>query len=180
MLLWSKQSKFFKILLLTLKMPKFYTQFDPPLSTGVFFGEELFTSQEFIDDCDINHIIEKMRTGLDITPSSVNRLTASPRQPIYGDFTDVRLTDKQSAEDFQVEALEHWKSIPEEVRLKFNNDALSLVQAFEDPANKEYFQSVGLITLDKDDVLKSVDSSKILNQESIEKLSQSKEDAPSL
>lgn len=168
------------ILLMILKMPKFYTQFDPPQCEGVYFAETIYVAQEFKDDCDIQRIIEKMRTGLDITPSSVNRLTATPRQPVYGDFTDIRLTDRQAAEDFQVDALEYWKSIPEEVRARFNNDALTFVQAFEDPANKEYFQSVGLLASDKVDVLGQVDSSQILNQESIKKLSESKEATPSL
>ena len=78
----------------------FYTRYKPPKSLPVVIKTPSMARQEFKQDADINHIMERYKeTGMLSDP-----LHPSARKPLFGDFTAV--VDYQSALDALIQARE--------------------------------------------------------------------------
>ena len=93
------------------------------------------TQQQFRDECDINHILERF-----------NITGQRPRaglQPEYGDFSGI--TDYQSALNAVMAAQDSFLQLPAKVRAKFDNDPALFVEFASDEANKDEMKALGLL-----------------------------------
>lgn len=98
-------------------------------------GEPGRTKQHFKDTCDINKIVARWRkTGV---LEHVSTKVAS-----YGAFTQPN--DLAEAYDQVNRAEELFHELPSEIRKRFDNDAIALIEFLEDPANVEESQELGL------------------------------------
>lgn len=111
---------------------KFFDQFKP--------GQPSMTHQSFKDECDINVIVARcMKTGYLVDP-----LTASTRQPLYGDF--VSASDFQEAQNLLADSIDRFESLPSALRARFSNDPALLLSFLEDPSNRQEAIKLGLIS----------------------------------
>jgi len=93
------------------------------------------TDQSFKDECDVNNIVKRFKqTGL------------LPRVEAEGFFEDVTLIpeDLMAAKARIRETERAFYMLPSELREKFGNSYISLLQFLEDPANREEAISLGL------------------------------------
>lgn len=119
--------------------------------------EPSLAQQQFKDQCDINHIMEKYSETGTITH-------LNPRTGVYADvsqFGDLR----ESFEKIQ-KADELFMQLPAKVRSKFENDPLKFVDWCSDPKNLDEAVSLGLaekkpvnVTTSNDDANKGVAAS---------------------
>lgn len=116
---------------------KIYTQFDPPPDPGhPDFGPSM-TRQEFLEESDVNHIIDSYQTD-GVIP------TTRP-DGVYADFTDPAYTDFQRAQNTVLEAQYMFEQLPARTRERFGNDPASLILFVQDPANQAEAHKLGLL-----------------------------------
>lgn len=114
---------------------KLYSAFDPPPPVYTPVDKESRARQEFKDECDINRIMSRYRkTG--VLPVSVGG-------GIFGDFTGV--TDFQDAQNALLAAESQFKALPSEVRDRFKNSPVALLEFLSDVKNKDEAIKLGLI-----------------------------------
>lgn len=97
------------------------------------------TQQQFKDEANINHIVERYtRTGL---------LPSSKLTPVYADLSSV---DFQAMQNKIIDAQQGFARLPAKVRKQFDNDPYQLLRFMEDPANAEEAKRLGLLIEDPD------------------------------
>lgn len=103
--------------------------------TGLECKDESLTSQEFLQESDINYIAEKfIRTGE--APQVLNL-------PTSGDFTGI--FDFQSAMNLIVQAKQEFMALPAKTRTRFNNDPAELLEFVADRDNYDEAVKLGFI-----------------------------------
>nr|AVQ10205.1 minor capsid protein [Gokushovirinae environmental samples] len=105
-------------------------------------GGPSLTAQEFVDECDLNKIMERYDKGIEIDPR-MKRL-----DPLYVDFTAMP-SDLQSAMNMVMDADEAFMRLPALVRKEFDNDPLRFVEYAQDGSNLEQLRKWGLAEPEK-------------------------------
>lgn len=93
------------------------------------------TKQEFKDECNINLIRKRWMNGGDITHLAKG-------QPTYGDH--MNSMDYREKLNGIIAADEAFESLPSEIRQRFHNDPVELLEFVEDPENIEEGRQLGL------------------------------------
>lgn len=104
---------------------------------GINFGppESSKTRQEFMDDCDVNVLMDRFeKTGM--IPNG------NPAAPRYLDVSDV--PDLRQSLQILSEAEDAFMSLPAKVRGTFDNDPLKFIEFAQDPKNLDELRSMGL------------------------------------
>ena len=115
---------------------KFYTGYDRPPRAGFACAGASMTAQEFAQDCDINHIVKRaQRTGT---------LPIVPREVMYGE-EDETAGDLRAKMDLINSIRDHFESLPSDIRLRFNNDALAFNAWVVNPDNYDEAVKLGLV-----------------------------------
>lgn len=106
-------------------------------ATALDFSEtKSLTQQQFVEECDINNIVNNyLKTG------EITHLAAS--SPLYADVTEI--PDFQSALNFVIEAGNAFMDLPSKIRERFNNDPQKLMDFISDNENREEAIRLGLI-----------------------------------
>lgn len=121
---------------------------DGSIHIETIFDEDTITQQQFADDCDINLIVKKfLKTGI---------LPDSKVQPMYADVSEIK-TFADYMNMIKI-AEESFNSLPSEVRDRFANDPVNLVEFVEDPANVQECLRMGLMELKDDSKEVSIDN----------------------
>lgn len=103
--------------------------------TGLKCTDESRTSQEFLEESDINYITEKfMRTGE--APQVLNL-------PTYGDFQGV--ANFQESMNLINQAKQEFMALPAKVRTRFGNDPAQLLEFVADDENYDEAVRLGFI-----------------------------------
>lgn len=108
-------------------------------ATALDTPEPTLTQQQFIEDADINTIVE--RFGL------TGQVPQNVRMPLEGDFTEA-VTDYRTALDMIRDADEAFMSMPAQVRKEFDNDPQKFMEFVANPANKDRAKELGLLVPD--------------------------------
>nr|CAI9752538.1 virion structural protein [Microvirus sp.] len=110
---------------------RIYSRFSTPDSAPVQFGASM-TQQHFKDECDINNIVRSYR----------GKIPASD-EPAY--FMDCTVTDLQSAYQIAENIGSRFESLDSDVRAKFNNNPLELLEFVHNSDNKTAAIELGLL-----------------------------------
>ena len=130
-------------------MPDFYTRYSPPPHAGAKFEGPSLTQQHFKDDCDINLLIQ--RYGM----LAYDPLHPPTIQPQFGDFDSV---DFQLAQIKIAQASQAFDLLPSDLRKRFNNSPVELLQFLEKEENRNAAIELGLISQPSDPNLTSASS----------------------
>lgn len=115
---------------------KFATRYSPPVSPAVEFELPSMTEQHFKDECDVNVIVAKAKiTGV---------LPSGNREPLFGDF-DKFPKNLQERFDLYNEAYERFLSLPAELRKRFGNNPVNLLDFLRNPDNVDAAVNLGLL-----------------------------------
>lgn len=95
------------------------------------------TQQSAKEECDINFIVERAKRGADI--NHLNR-----KVPQYGDFTSLP-TDLRDCLNTVRKADEAFMSLDAQVRRRFENDPVLMLDFLNDPKNRDEAVSLGLV-----------------------------------
>lgn len=101
-----------------------------------FANEVSLTSQEFIDETNLNTIMRRY-TSRGVLPEG------NPRRPIYGDFMEVG--EYLDAQQKFITAREQFLTLPAKLRSQLNNNPAEFLVWITDPANHKHAQELGLI-----------------------------------
>lgn len=113
--------------------------------SGLECLDESRTTQEFVEESDINYIAEKfIRTG---------QLPQLLEMPTYGDFQGT--FDFQSSMNLITKAKQEFMSLPAKVRTRFSNDPQKLLEFINDPENFDEAVKLGFITKETADAKRS-------------------------
>lgn len=115
---------------------KFATRYTPPPSPSITFDKPSMTDRSFREECDINNIVARCL--------STGTMPPDDGSGVFGDFADLP-TDLMSTYDYIERAGERFMDLPSDLRLKFNNDPMTLLQALHDPSNYDLMVEYGLI-----------------------------------
>lgn len=107
-----------------------------PVHGTDFTGDKGFTVQSQKDEADINKIVNRVLKAGVMPPSRGG-------EPFYGDVSD--LVDLQSALIKVQEADELFMQFPAEVRERFGNDPVDLIEFLGDDKNREEAEKLGLV-----------------------------------
>lgn len=110
---------------------RIYSRFSTPDSPAVEFGVSM-TQQHFKDECDINNILKSYR----------GKVPASD-EPAY--FMDCTVTDLQSAYEIAEDIGARFDSLDSEVRARFNNNPLELLEFVHNADNETAAIELGLL-----------------------------------
>lgn len=110
---------------------RIYSRFSTPDSPAVEFGVSM-TQQHFKDECDINNILKSYR----------GKIPASD-EPAF--FMDCTVNDLQSAYSIAEDIGSRFESLDSEVRAKFNNDPLELLEFVHNADNQTAAIELGLL-----------------------------------
>lgn len=110
---------------------KIYSRFSTPDSAPVEFGVSM-TQQHFKDECDINNILKSYR----------GKIPAS-EEPAF--FMDCTVTDLQSAYEIAEDIGARFDSLDSEVRARFNNNPLELLEFVHNADNQTAAIELGLL-----------------------------------
>jgi len=103
--------------------------------SGVACEEPSLAQQHFKDECDINNILRQFNiTGL---------LPESPLSPRYGDFTGIY--DYQTALNAVIAAEDGFMTLPADIRSRFLNDPVNLINFLADESNRAEAEKLGLV-----------------------------------
>lgn len=111
----------------------------------VLQGKELekgvsLTSQEFVDECNVNNIVDKyQKTGIMDNAEGSERYYADVSE--YPSF--------EEALQYTIDAKESFQGLDPNLRKRFNNDPHALLEFLKDPKNKEEGQRIGLLKPNK-------------------------------
>lgn len=99
---------------------------------------ENLAEQSHKDDCDINVIVNRMiRTGVQ------DPFIARPGEGVYGDFTQWQ--DYQDNLNLVIKAQEAFDSLDANIRKRFENDPVQLMEFLADEKNRPEAESLGLV-----------------------------------
>lgn len=117
---------------------KFRTQYDDEIRTqknGIVFDKPSRTKQSFAEECDVNNIMARYATFgvIDHVNTAV---------PMSGDFT-MAPADYQQAMDIIMNAEENFAALPSDVRKRFDNNPMNLLEFIQEP-EKNYEEGVKL------------------------------------
>lgn len=102
--------------------------------SGLSCPEPTLTDQSFIEECDINTIVENFGlTGM---------LPQNLQVPTSGDFSDA--LDYQQSLNLLIMANRAFMELPANVRSRFGNDAQEFVRFASDPENLDACRELGL------------------------------------
>ena len=110
---------------------RIYSRFSAPDSAPVEFGVSM-TQQHFKDECDINNILKSYR----------GKIPAS-EEPAF--FMDCTVNDLQSAYSIAEDIGSRFDSLDSEVRAKFNNNPLELLEFVHNADNQTAAIELGLL-----------------------------------
>lgn len=110
---------------------RIYSRFSTPDSPAVEFGTSM-TQQHFKDECDINNILKSYRGKI---PAST--------EPAF--FMDCTVNDLQSAYEIAEDIGSRFDSLDSEVRARFNNDPLELLEFVHNADNETAAIELGLL-----------------------------------
>ena len=110
---------------------KIYSRFSTPDSPALEFGESM-TQQHFKDECDINNILKSYRGKI---PAST--------EPAF--FMDCTVNDLQSAYEIAEDIGARFDSLDSEVRARFNNNPLELLEFVHNADNETAAIELGLL-----------------------------------
>lgn len=110
---------------------KIYSRFSSPDSPAVEFGVSM-TQQHFKDECDINNILKSYRGKV-----------PSADEPAY--FMDCTVKDLQSAYEVAEDIGARFDSLDSEVRARFNNNPLELLDFVHNADNQTAAMELGLL-----------------------------------
>lgn len=110
---------------------RIYSRFSTPDSSAVQFGVSM-TQQHFKDECDINNILKSYRGKI---PTS--------EEPAF--FMDCTVNDLQSAYEIAEDIGSRFDSLDSEVRAKFNNNPLELLEFVHNADNQTAAIELGLL-----------------------------------
>lgn len=110
---------------------KIYSRFSTPDSAPVEFGVSM-TQQHFKDECDINNILKSYRGKI---PASI--------EPAF--FMDCTVNDLQSAYEIAEDIGARFDSLDSEVRARFNNNPLELLEFVHNADNETAAIELGLL-----------------------------------
>lgn len=96
---------------------------------------ESMTIQAHAEDADINTIVR--RFGI------TGQLPENHRPPVYGDFSHVM--DFRTAMDAVNAAKHAFAELPAEIRRRFGEDPQAYLEFFDNPANRDEAERLGLI-----------------------------------
>lgn len=105
------------------------------LESGTECRDPHLAQQQFLEESDINTIVE--RFGLN------GEMPASPVVPTFGDFSEVR--DFHSAMNAVVKAQGDFMELPAKVRARFSHDPQQLLEFLADASNRKEAVALGLI-----------------------------------
>lgn len=118
----------------------FVTAYGPKVSCDTVNFEESMTKQSFKDDCDINVIIKRYNSQLDLDN------LADYRQYYASNFDDVSASvDLQEAYRQVSDATEAFNAMPSGVRARFGNDPVALLSFLGDAGNFDEAVKLGLL-----------------------------------
>lgn len=100
---------------------------------GLDTGQDSYTQQSFIEECDINNIVRKY---MDVGAQR------DLREPIYGDFSEV--PDYQEAFEIVQRAADSFAGLSSDVRTRFANDPGNMIAFLADEKNLEESYTLGL------------------------------------
>ena len=110
---------------------KIFSRFSTPDSLAIAFGASM-TQQHFKDECDINNILRSYR----------GKIPAS-EEPAF--FMDCTVSDLQSAYSIAEDIGSRFASLDSEVRAKFNNNPLELLEFVHNADNQTAAIELGLL-----------------------------------
>lgn len=110
---------------------KIFSRFSTPDSLAIEFGASM-TQQHFKDECDINNILRSYR----------GKIPAS-EEPAF--FMDCTVNDLQSAYSIAEDIGSRFASLDSEVRAKFNNNPLELLEFVHNVDNQTAAVELGLL-----------------------------------
>lgn len=99
------------------------------------FTEPSRTEQAHKMDCDINHLVERVRGG--------QVIPVETREAMYGDFFEMPTTLAEAAEVLEV-AGDMFDNLPAAIRKHFHNDPLELLEATKDVTRQDELEHLGL------------------------------------
>ena len=106
----------------------FYTRYNTPPQVSIEFVKPSLTEQHFKDECDINNIVAQyQQTGV---------MPSGSREPLFGDFADFP-QDLQASQAFFDEAQERFMQLSSDVRKRFGNNPVELLQFLQNDANRD-------------------------------------------
>lgn len=114
--------------------PVFRTPWSPRVAVTVKCEEPSLAQQNFKDEVDINHLLEKFKV--------TGQLPPAVRLPSYGDFTGVN--DYQSAMNALNTARDAFMELPAQMRSEFGNDPQKFLEYCSDPKNADDLVKRGL------------------------------------
>lgn len=104
----------------------------------IVMREESRTSQSAKDECDINKIVARAKAGEDIT-----YLQRNP-QLVYADLSEVP-TDLREAMAIVTQAESLFMAMPANVRERFGNDPVKMIEFLGDEKNRKEAIELGLV-----------------------------------
>ena len=110
---------------------KIYSRFSTPDSPAVEFGVSM-TQQHFKEECDINNIMKSYRGKIPASDESAY-------------FMDCTVTDLQSAYEVADSIGARFDSLDSEVRARFNNNPLELLEFVHNADNQTAAIELGLL-----------------------------------
>lgn len=132
---------------------KIFSRFDVPPSCGISCGDGL-TQQHFKDECDINNILRNYVPPVNNVPP-----------PVFGDFTT---SDLMTAYDIVRSASSNFDALDSNIRARFNNNPVELMQFLENEKNREEAIQLGLLVAPQHVVNNPVDNSVSVSPEPAE------------
>lgn len=119
-----------------------YSSICPPPDVEPDVSGESLTKQCFKEECDINNLVNRyMETGILGDPFDT-------RKPVFDDFSSV--PDFHESQGIVAKAYEQFNSLSAEVRDRFGNDPVQLLEFLDNPTNRDEAVSLGLIFSDPD------------------------------
>lgn len=118
---------------------KFRTQYDESMrtqKTGIVFEKPSRTKQSFSDECNINSIMNRYATC-----GVIDHVNTA--QPLSGDFT-IAPADYQEAMNIMIEAEDRFAALPSDIRKRFDNKPLNLLEFIQNPDNYEEGVKLGI------------------------------------
>lgn len=121
-----------------------YGYYNRPPREPMLFTEPSMTQQQFLEESDLNNIVDKNMKLKD--PAFLTKLQLAGKirteQPIYGDFTE--MGSYQEAMNLVHSVDEQFLTLPSKIRDRFNNNPVELYNFVQDPSNYDECVSLGL------------------------------------